>query len=796
MKILLSLFLTFYFSSLNAAVVPKPGSMYFIENKGQMMYQDGSHADDIRYCLISGDMRIDIKSNSIHYTLYQKTYLEADKVIEPLKKGKAGKEELASCASYRVDVLLEGSNIGNEIIPSGKLDYYENYYLTGCGVDGVTHVSAFSSLLIKDIYPGIDWKIYIDGDRFKYDFIVYPGADPAMIKLKYLGAESILKDQYGNIDVRTPYGNFTENKPYSYDATTKTEIPSEYKIDENALSFKIDAYSGTCIIDPVIEWCTYYGGSLEDWISMTQEDEGNNVMMVGLTSSRNNIATTGAHQFYYKGGTYDGLLVYFDSKGSRKWSTYYGGNGADEFYSVQYYEQEFILLGLTSSLYDISSPNTYQTDYGGGETDCFLAKFDKEGLRLWSTYYGGLLEDGSYPDYPTEGFLNLKVDNSGTIYIAGTTSSLSGIATVGSYSSSYNGGISDCFLVKFDNNGSRIWGTYLGGAEDEQIGQIDIDNENNVVICGDTRSTDGISTPDTYQAKLSGDYDSFIMKFDPDGARSWGTYFGGPKLENGNNMKVDKENNIYLLGSTTSTQTIATAGAYQTLSGGNFDGFLEKFSPDGKRIWGTFIGGWGNEYFFGLDIDIDGNIVFSGMTTTAFPKVVKGNAIQSTFGGGDFDCVIEKFDKNGKQLWGSYFGSNGNDRSWTLDIDLVGDIYVGGGTSSKSNIATSKAHQTKFGGGLGDVLLLKISDESLKNDEITENSFSGIYPNPTSGILQFTGYPELNQLTINVYNYSGIPVSAKIKDNALDISALIPGIYLIQIIDGKNKSAVTKVVKI
>ena len=74
MRILIFLLLTFHIFNLTAAVIPAANSMYFIENKGQLMYQDGSRADDINYSLISGDMRIDIKSNSIHYSLFQKQY--------------------------------------------------------------------------------------------------------------------------------------------------------------------------------------------------------------------------------------------------------------------------------------------------------------------------------------------------------------------------------------------------------------------------------------------------------------------------------------------------------------------------------------------------------------------------------------------------------------------------------------------------------------------------------------------------------------------------------------------------
>lgn len=205
MKFLSSIFLLVSFLNLNASKIAPSNSLYFTENKGQVMYQNGSKSDDIKYSLVTENMRIDIKSNSIHYTLFHRTFDDVQDDFTSRKQGKSNLPELSSSESYRVDVMLEGSRSAVEVIPSVKLDYYENYYLEGCGVEGITQVAAYKSLLIENVYPGIDWKLYIDGSKFKYDFIVRKGADASLIKLKYIGAVGLLKDADGNIEVSTPF---------------------------------------------------------------------------------------------------------------------------------------------------------------------------------------------------------------------------------------------------------------------------------------------------------------------------------------------------------------------------------------------------------------------------------------------------------------------------------------------------------------------------------------------------------------------------------------------------------------
>ena len=133
MKFLSSIFLLVSFLNLNASKIAPSNSLYFTENKGQVMYQNGSKSDDIKYSLVTENMRIDIKSNSIHYTLFHRTFDDVQDDFTSRKQGKSNLPELSSSESYRVDVMLEGSRSAVEVIPSVKLDYYENYYLEGCG---------------------------------------------------------------------------------------------------------------------------------------------------------------------------------------------------------------------------------------------------------------------------------------------------------------------------------------------------------------------------------------------------------------------------------------------------------------------------------------------------------------------------------------------------------------------------------------------------------------------------------------------------------------------------------------
>ena len=140
--------------------------------------------------------------------------------------------------------------------------------------------------------------------------------------------------------------------------------------------------------------------------------------------------------------------------------------------------------------------------------------------------------------------------------------------------------------------------------------------------------------------------------------RQWGTYYGGTGQDYGLSCATDTSGNIYLAGITRSTSGIATTGAHQTNHGGYRDAFLVKFNSSGVRQWGTYYGGTREEYGNSCATDASGNIYLSGFTSSTSGMATTG-AHQATFGGGDWDAFLVKFNSSGVRQWGTYYGGTG-----------------------------------------------------------------------------------------------------------------------------------------
>ncbi len=126
--------------------------------------------------------------------------------------------------------------------------------------------------------------------------------------------------------------------------------------------------------------------------------------------------------------------------------------------------------------------------------------------------------------------------NNQFVYIGGHTSSATNIATSASHQSSLIEYI-DAFISKFNENGERIWGTYYGGNHRDIFRAIDFDSNNNLYALGDTGSTTNIATPGSHQTTYNEWYDVMLIKFDQNGQRIWGTYYGGRNCRRCNKYK-------------------------------------------------------------------------------------------------------------------------------------------------------------------------------------------------------------------------------------------------------------------
>ena len=314
-------------------------------------------------------------------------------------------------------------------------------------------------------------------------------------------------------------------------------------------------------------WATYYGGDKDDYGYNVVTDTSGNIFLSGQTYSTTGIATSGAYQTKGDSVNIKAFLAKFNSSGKLIWGTYYGGNKEDINFGLAVdISGNASISGYTYSTTGIASSGAYLTVGDSVNADAFLAKFNSSGNLLWGTYFGG--SEGNY------GY-GIAADTAGNIYLTGETNSILGIATSGAYQTLGDSG--GAFLAKFNPFGKLLWATYFG--ENDAAFSATIDSNSNIYITGSTDYTSGIATSGAYQTSCSSKYSAaFWAKFNPEGALIWGTYYGGSNGNDGGGyINVYTSHDIYIMGSASSTSSIATSGAYQTQNSGD-NIFLAKFN--------------------------------------------------------------------------------------------------------------------------------------------------------------------------------------------------------------------------
>lgn len=661
-----------------------PAALCFTENKGQVKDQYAQPRKDIDFRLSGNGFNLFVGSAALHYQWCKA--VGTDTIQQQV-------------ALYRMDVQLLGADPGASLVISEPQHFYEQYYLPGLGVNGAK-AKTYTRVSYKNVYPGIDWILYVKDNQVEYDFIVHAGAKVSDIRLQYNGATKLELHNNGNLTAITPMGSITEHAPLSY-LQNGQKVSTSFVLHHNILSFETAPYSGVLRIDPVLSWSTYYGGTSEEYTKggCVTGDRNGNAYLCGYTMSTSNIATKGSFKDTLTPGT-DAFLVKCNNKGIVQWATYYGGSGSDYGCTVRCDPSGHIFLGGYTNSTGMATSGGHQTISGGGQ-DAFLAKFDTSGVREWATYYGGSATEQAYA---------LACDRSGNIFLAGyTNNSITGIATSSAHQLSC-GGAQDAFLVKFNSSGVRQWGTYYGGSSNDQALSLACDGDKNIFLAGYTLSTAGIATTGSHQVSNAGAQDGFAVKFDSNGVRQWSTYYGGTEIERCQGIACDPAGNSYLTGYTLSSSGIATPAAHQATFGGGIggaDAFLVKFDRSGVRQWGTYYGDTGDDWGQAICADQSGYLYITGFTSSDTGIATKGG-IKDTL---DFqDAFVVKFDTSGRRLWGTYYGGEDSDLGYGIHCDEHSGLFIGGMTGSLTHLATTGSHQSIKGGGSNDAFFAKISD--------------------------------------------------------------------------------------
>ncbi|HSR05535.1 MAG TPA: SBBP repeat-containing protein, partial [Bryobacteraceae bacterium] len=380
------------------------------------------------------------------------------------------------------------------------------------------------------------------------------------------------------------------------------------------------------------------------------------------------------------------------------YSTYLGGNGEEQGSGIAVDGAgNAYLTGYTSST-NFPNVSPLQATFGGGfdGTDAFVTKINAAGSALvYSTYLGGASNDYGY---------GVAVDGAGNALVTGRTQSIN-FPTVNPLQASYGGGNFDVFVAKINSAGSTLlYSTYLGGTGSDDGYGIAADGAGNAYITGDTFSTN-FPTANPIQNNNAGAFNVFVTKINATGSNLlYSTYLGGSGGDSGSAIAADSSGNVYVTGSTTSTN-FPTANSLQANYGGHGDAFVTKIDASGSAlVYSTYLGGRGAEECYGIAVDGAGNAYVTGTTSsTDFPTA---NPLQVS-NAGLGDVFVTKISPSGSALiYSTYLGGNNTEYGQGIAVDSGGNAYVTGYTLS-TNFPTANPLQATFGGG-DDAFVAKI----------------------------------------------------------------------------------------
>jgi hypothetical protein len=418
---------------------------------------------------------------------------------------------------------------------SGKI----NYILGNDPAGWRTEIPAFDRVCVAELYPGVDLVYYGNERKLEYDLTVAPGADPDAISLRVSGADRIELDAQGDLVLSVGGAQLRQHKPILHQVIggARKEVTGGYRLkDPQTVAFEVGRYDPQwpLVIDPVLSYASYFGGSGNTTAWDVALDGMGNVYVAGETLSAG-LATTNAFQPNYAGD--------------------FTGYGGDAFVAK----------------FDNTCSNLiYMTYLGGSGYDAATAiAVDTNGCA----YVTGVTDS---PDFP--------VTNAIRSVLTGIPSPTFGLLPF------------DAFVSKLNANGSAlVYSTYVGGDGDDEGIAIAVDTNRCAYITGLTDSTN-FPTTNALQTTLAGGWNAFVAKLDPAGTNFvYSTYLGGTSADQGYGIAVDALSQAWITGVTDSTN-FPTTNAIQPWPGGGYDAFVTVIASNGlSLVLSTYLGGAGDD---------------------------------------------------------------------------------------------------------------------------------------------------------------------------------------------------------
>ena len=543
-----------------------------------------------------------------------------------------------------------------------------------------SRVRNYGRLQMRGLYRGVDLVYYGNEGKLEYDLLIKPGADPRQIRLAFPDIHPSL-DRDGNLNaaftLKRPVAyqiaaggariaidsRFRRNADGSYGfALGRYDHQRElvidpvvtleqyfagssqdigYAIGHNARGLLFIAgttYSsdfpvagpaaGTtpiggediflAIIDPTlppasqITYAAFIGGSLNDSLGGMAVDSKGFVYLTGTTASAN-FPTVNAAQTTLGSTTTNAFVMKLDLFEVPLYSSYLGGSGTDtgNAISVDSQGRMWVTGGTQSTNFPIV--NGFQG--AQGSQDAFVSGIDPtqsgSGSLFFSTYLGGGYWDTG---------LGIAPASDGTIWVVGGTYSYNFPVAGASFNPNYSSG-GDAFVAQINTTqgGSYLqYGTFLGGAGEEEARNIILDPKGRVIVSGYTLSQNFPISSDALQPQYGGNTDAFITILNPANSGSaqlvYSTYFGGSNADVPFDLKMDPNGNLYVAGLTMSAGLPVTANALQSAYDNTQDAFALEFNPSTPGPAGikyfTYLGSDGLQVAYGIDYDATNNLIY------------------------------------------------------------------------------------------------------------------------------------------------------------------------------------------
>jgi hypothetical protein len=486
----------------------------------------------------------------------------------------------------------------------------------------------------------------------------------------------------------------------------------------------VPANAQTTAARPRVDFATYLSGNLGTTTVGIAVDFKGYMYVTGVTSDGDFPTTAGAFRRTPRrvcSNRSCGYSTTFVSKLSR--------DGRSLVYSTFLNELDPLAIAVDNGGNAYLTGGLVDTDYtgtpGAWRTKClntntaaphqfcnWIVKVDTSGSKL---VYSTLIDDVRvcFTSYDQ----GIAVNAEGQAYVAGTAAAFSAPATgppppcyttANAFRTSVSGGGTGTVVMKFTADAKGLlFSTWVSGpTPQDEFHAITLTGNDRAVIAGTTVNSNFPTGQSAFQRTAKGSKDAFVAKLSPDGSTLLAsTLLGGSSVDQSSGVAVDAEGNVYVGGTTESTDFPTTVGAYsRTLDTTNCSDlhgelkrcskiFVSKLPPDFSRLeFSTFLGGNGEAFPSEVAVDGVGHVYVTGIPSPGHPLF---KALQSEWR----PLYLTKLNIAGSELlFSTYFGGTldnvGPQVLTGLKVDQAGNAYIALNTTSTNFPTTPDAYQT------------------------------------------------------------------------------------------------------